>query len=432
MQVLSVKNWAHIKPETNQDREQLIRSLILNNTYNDAQIHLWKSGEDDSLYVPIEFLPFISVEEKAWKRYKFRLYGKLRSEQIPLYTSYIEHTNNHNGGIIKSPTGSGKTVIGLNIIARLGYKTLIIVPTDYLMGQWREQLKLFLQLKESEIGICRQSLCDYKNKKVVIGMIHSLAKQGRYPVEFYNEFGLVIVDEVHKLSAPTFSQSLPQFWSKYRLGLSATPRRKDGYENVFRYHIGDICNLTTNQTIKPNVVIIKYDNIASHHSGCVWGGQLSLGRYYNKLARIWHRNNMIANITVALAKKGKDVLVLSDRLLQLEALDSLLRQSGITDIGIFTGQKKKGLDRKILLATYGSAGLGADIPRLSAVVFATPRVDVEQPMGRVLREAKNEPQIVVDIIDTRSTIMQQWGYARMHFYRKNAGKITYKEVKAGD
>ena len=741
MKVLQVRNWAHIKPETNQDREQIVRSLILQNTHNDDQIHLWRDGEDDTLYVPTEFLsPPTTVEEKNWKRYKFKFEGTLRPGQELLGESYLQYIRTHNGGIIKSPVGSGKTIITMAIMSTLNWKTLVIVPTDYLMGQWREQLKLFLQLKEPEIGICRQNICDYKSKKVVIGMIHSLAKQGRYPAELYNEFGLVIVDEClhpshelltlegwksldkitredkiaqvnsethevtfvlplrvikrkfkgnligfktkqidllgtpnhkhlvykystkiknkphsvhkvkftelnptsrwkhilagrvsggdrlsrwerfciafqadgccvysnkqeyclrfafrrprkieqmiellgglsvrwkksensrgdtiftvwskvlpsknldwvsftksstyyqdilnelylwdgskhskgstkfyynteenlniaqaiavlagkvsnlqnysagekkryqlswseqsyyrdmggvykyeqyydgdvycvevpsgnivtrrggrviitgncHKLSAPTFSQSLPQFWSKYRLGLSATPRRKDGYENVFRYHIGDICNPDTAQSIKPDVYIIRYDNIESHHSGCVWGGALSLGRYYNKIAKIWHRNNMIANITVALAKKGKDVLVLSDRLLQLEALDSLLRQSGIDDIGIFTGQKKKGLDRKILLATYGSAGLGADIPRLSAVVFATPRVDVEQPMGRVLREAKDEPQIVVDIIDTRSTIMQQWGYARMHFYKKNAGKIIYKEVKVGD
>ncbi|MGQ9570673.1 MAG: hypothetical protein ACUVUQ_07490, partial [Thermodesulfovibrionales bacterium] len=88
------------------------------------------------------------------------------------------------------------------------------------------------------------------------------------------------------------------------------------------------------------------------------------------------------------------------------------------DIGIFTGQRKAGLDRKVLLATYGSAGLGADIPRLSAVVFATPHADIEQPAGRVLRKEMDKPQLIIDIVDTASYIMVGWGRARMKYYKK--------------
>jgi superfamily II DNA or RNA helicase len=170
---------------------------------------------------------------------------------------------------------------------------------------------------------------------------------------------------------------------------------------------------------------MHYYNQATHHSGCVWAGKLSLGKYFNKLARNDDRNQYIANIIGKLHKKGKETLVLSDRLEQLTTLKAMLLAMKISgdDIGIFTGQVKRGLDRKIILATYGSAGLGADLPRLSAVVMATPRADVEQPVGRVLRKEQAEPQVIIDIVDTASHIMVGWAHARMKLYKRIASKI---------
>lgn len=430
MNITQVRSLANVKVTQN-ELDKISRDLVLRSTQDDTSICLVSENEDGTLGVPIGYLnPPCKVEDRNWTRCSLPFNGAIQPKQSIYVDEWFNTVKTGNGGIIKAPTGTGKTVMALWIMSMLGYKTLVIVPTEYLIGQWKERISQFIGVPEHEIGICRQNVCDYKGKSIVIGMIHSLAKTGKYPTEFYNEFGLVIVDEVHKLSAPTFSQSLPQFWSKYRLGLSATPRRKDGLENVFIFHIGKVCNTKVLEAIKPNVVILKYNNSSTDHLGCVYGGNLSLGRYFNRVAKVEHRNLTIARVVKALRTKGYDVLVLSDRIAQLATLNSMLQKDGINDIGIFTGSKKSGLDRPTILATYGSAGLGADIPRLSAVVFATPRVDVEQPMGRVLRETKDKPQIVVDIIDTASSIMEKWGYARMKFYKKSAGKITFKEVNA--
>jgi superfamily II DNA or RNA helicase len=433
MEIVQVKNWARVKPTSREDWDHITKDLILSNSYDDSQLVLWNEHEDGTIDVPIEFLsPPRLVESKDWLTYPRAFKGVLQPKQRGLVHQWLQATTTKNGSIIKAPTGSGKTVMACYIMALLGYKTLVIVPTDYLMTQWREQIPKFLNIQPEEIGICRQNVCDYLEKQVTIGMIHSLAVRNKYPKRFYDEFGLVIVDEVHKLAAPTFSQSLPQFWSKKRLGLSATPKRKDGYENVFKYHIGQICNEVSMEAIKPDVVILKYRNPDTDHHGCVYGGSLSLGKYYNRVAGVGHRNRVIAKVVLALRKKNHEVLVLSDRLGQLDCLRMLLKEDNIAndDIGTFTGTKKTGLDRPIILATYGSAGLGADIPRLTSVVFATPRVDVEQAMGRVLRETKDRPQVVVDIVDVSSSIMEKWGWARLNFYKKKAGKITFKEVNA--
>jgi superfamily II DNA or RNA helicase len=346
--------------------------------------------------------------------------------QPALVASYLDYIQNgHSGGIIQSPVGSGKSVMATYIIAQLQLKTLIIVPTDYLMGQWKDYLKTFSKIQDHEIGTCRANVCDYIGKKVVVAMIHSVAKKERYPAEFYNQFGLCIVDEVHRLAAPTFSQSLPKFWSKYRLGMSATPRRKDGYENAFLFHIGKVCTPEVHQQIKPRVIVMHYYNLETNHTGCVWGGKLSLGKYFNKVGRNEHRNKFLAIIIAKLFHKGKDTLVLSDRLQQLQTLKELLIEGGISEvnIGTFTGQQKIGLDRKIILATCGSAGLGANIPRLSALVLATPRADVEQLVGRVLRKEQAEPQVIIDVVDIASHIMAGWAHARVKFYKRIASKI---------
>jgi superfamily II DNA or RNA helicase len=427
MDVISIRNMATVRCDTEDKRARIMRALTLHNTYDDSTLMLYNMLDGLDIEVPIGMIPR-PVECRPWEAADIQFTGELwdKYSQPTLVQSYLDYIQKgHSGGIIQSPVGSGKSVMATYIMSQLGLKTLIIVPTDYLMGQWRDYLKTFSKMQDKEIGTCRANVCDYENKKVVIAMIHSVAKENRYPAEFYNQFGLCIVDEVHRLAAPTFSQSLPKFWSKYRLGMSATPRRKDGYENAFLFHIGKVCTPEVSQQIKPRAIIMHYYNQETHHSGCVWSGKLSLGKYFNKLGRNESRNRFLASVIIKLFNKGKDTLILSDRLQQLQTIKEFLLEGGINSnaIGIFTGQSKSGLDRKIILATYGSAGLGANIPRLSAVVFATPRADIEQAVGRVLRKEQDEPQVIIDVVDTASHIMVGWAHARMKLYKRIASKI---------
>ncbi|MGQ9570672.1 MAG: DEAD/DEAH box helicase, partial [Thermodesulfovibrionales bacterium] len=336
MKILYVRNMTGIVVESTEERERLIASLTLLNKFDGEKLELFKQNSLFELEIPIAYTAYPVEFNPRWENIDVTFRGNLRAEQSKLVESYLNHIATTNGSIIQSPTGWGKTILSINILTRLKLKSLVIVPTDYLMEQWQRELKRFSNLTDADIGICRGDVCQYENKKVVVGMIHSLAKEARYPEDFYNCFGLCIVDEVHRLSAPTFSQSLPQFWTKYRLGLSATARRKDGMENVFFYHIGKICNQEIKQPIKPKVVVMEYYNPESHHGNCVWGGKLSLGRYYNKIAYLEHRNNYIAQILTKLYKKGEDILVLSDRLRQLDILRDYLIQAKIPkeDIGI--------------------------------------------------------------------------------------------------
>lgn len=328
-------------------------------------------------------------------------------------------------GIIQAPTGTGKTVMGIHVACRTHYPTLIIVPTDAIMTQWVARIKQFTNCKDKDIGIIKQNRCEYEGKAFVIGMVHTLAKaDARFPVDIYNYFGLVIYDEVHTLGAETFSKVAGLFNSHYRLGLSATPRRKDGMQNVFLYHIGPVIKAEMTIPMKPKVIVINYYNLKTHHKGCVWGGKLSLGKYMNKLVAVKERTKRICDYVMKAFSKDHDILVLTDRLEQIADLkvDLVGRGVDVSLIGKITNKTKQ-IDRKILLATYGSAGMGLDLPRLTCLILATPRADIEQAVGRVVRKADKKQPVVIDFVDYSSQIMQGWAGARMKLYKKYTDTI---------
>lgn len=426
-EVLSVTGDATIRVTPSADRQRLKSFLTLENRFSGKELVLYKELGGDLMSVPRGLVPN-QADNIGWGRIDTGFVGKLRRNQSNLIGAYFRHIENSNGGIISSPTGTGKTVMGINILSILDLKTLIIVPTSLLMKQWVGNLKTFSDLRTEDIGLCYGDVCDFDGKKVVIGMIHSLCKGGRYPENFYKSFGLCIWDEIHRLGAPTFSASASLYHSKYRLGLSATPRREDGMAKVFFYHIGSLCAPTPPPNIKPRVIVTEYTGQDAGHNGCVWNGKLSLGQYFTRLSGLYNRNMLIAGMVSEAYRKGRYILMLSDRLIQIERVHSLLEMYfdvSKEDIGICTGKKRIGTDRKILLATYGVAGLGMDIPDLSVLIMATPRVDVEQAVGRILRGKSKDTPVVIDIIDVASSIMKNWGRARLKRYKKFAGEIKY-------
>lgn len=401
-------------------------SLSLVNRFNGERLILYNDLGAGLLEIPRGLISPGQANILPWRECTIEFKGELRPGQEELVDSYLDHIKVDSGGIISSPTGSGKTVIGIAIMAKLGFKTLIIVPNLILIQQWVDRLKTFSNMTDKDIGVCHGDKCQWEDKKVVVGMIHSLSKEGRYPREFYTAFGLGIWDEIHRLGAPTFAQSATLYSAKYRLGLTATPRRSDGMDKVFFYHVGTICAPAPKHGVKPKIVMLNYRGQDTNHHGCILGGTLSLGMYWNRVARSSSRNKFLTEVIMQPYEKDRHVLVLTDRLSQVWALKGLIKSKGVqdTDIGICVGKQKYGLDRKIILATYGSAGLGMDVPILSALVLATPRADIEQAVGRILRSRTDGVQpVVLDIVDIASSIMVGWSKAREKFYRKVATEV---------
>ena len=159
-----------------------------------------------------------------------------------------------NGGLLQSACGSGKTVMALKVVAELGAPTLIILHDEGLLGQWKKDTKKFLNLKDSEIGHVQGPRCDYIGKKIVFAVTQSLhARRKSYPIGLYSYPTLVIYDEVHRAGSRTFCTWMDKVRAKFRFGLSATPRRWDGAENIFKWHIGEVFAIGKANNMAPKI-----------------------------------------------------------------------------------------------------------------------------------------------------------------------------------
>lgn len=391
----------------------------------DSHIYLYV-GDGNTLKVPIGIIDSNKIPssffEREWERISFRHNIILREKQFYLVNKFLERLK--VGGILCAKTGTGKSVMGLFIAHKLGLKTLIVVPLVSLVKQWKDLILKFTDIKEDEIGLIQGDICDVKDKKICIGMLHTLSKC-KYNLE--NEFGTVIYDEVHKLGAETFSVVARMFNARYRIGLSATPRRKDGADKVFFYNIGEIISYDDRLDITPDVVMLYYTHVESKGEYNYWNNEFNFGKYLTKLSIAKNRNNMIVNIVSELFKKGRKILVLCDRINHVKFLEKELKSKGIKEIGIWTGAEKR--KDKIIIATHGSCGMGVDIPELDTLVFASPRADVEQPVGRILRANadKNKP-LVIDIVDLACNEMRNWSKSREKFYKKINANIKIKYI----
>lgn len=417
MKTLSIREMALVEG-TNGEIQRLKKALIVRNTRQELELRLYKTtSQPTQLYIPRALIKGTPVEDANWPDLNLKSKITLRKAQRKILKDLFDYIEeNKCGGIISAGTGTGKTIMGIEAIIRLGKKALVIVPKERIFKQWIEQFRAKTNIKR--LGIIRGKTCEY-DAPVTIAMLHTIRKE-RFDF-LYKEFGTVIFDEVHTISTRYFNTVAPKFWCKTRIGLSATPRRKDGMQNVFFWHIGKVASTYAKVESHPKVVVVDYYNPATHHSGCVWNGKLSLGKYFNKLSRCEHRNKTLARYIRGAYNKDHDILVLTER---LGHIDTLIRLSKIPkeDCGRLTGSIKE-TDRKVIFGTYQSAGLGLDIPRLSCIIFAMPHADIVQPVGRVLRNKEKTP-VVIDFVDSSSLIMKRWFDKRKRYYDKIADEIV--------
>lgn len=357
------------------------------------------------------------------------------------FLKYIEETG--RGGILQAAPAWGKTAWALEMILRLGSTALVVVNREFLMKQWMKRIKKFLP--GARIGAVQQDVCEFEDRDIVIAMVHSLAKK-LYPGEMYEYFGTVIFDEVHRVPAYTWSKVPPLFPAAHRIGLSATPRRKDGTEWVFKWHIGDVVFKASKSTNSPKVRRIYTGWILPQK---LREKKLKMPTIIKMMVANKGRNQQIVNeiLKAVRSPSKRKLLVLSDRLAHLERLkdmvltdeDGNLRGDAPTMDFYVGGRKEEELDKaeeaQVIFATYQMAFEALDIEALDTVLFTTPRGDVEQSVGRIQRwcspeekkcsrlcpwragECKGKPQpIVVDFMDEDNEC-KGMAAARMRFYK---------------
>lgn len=379
-----------------------------------------------------------------------------RRNQHALVSQVMKHLMERKsfGGILNAETGTGKTVMSLEIARRIGRCTLIRVYKDDLADQWESRIKQFLP--EARVGRIQGSNLDYKDKDFVIAMIQTLVSrrdQFRENDDLVNAFGLDITDEVHRTGSREWGSTADIFNSKFRLGLSATVRRKDNCERVFKDHIGQIIAVGKGIAMKADVFFFetgfKYPESVDFNS-------LPMVTQLKWLARNVYRNKVIVNKLVQAIASGRKIIVLSkfvDHLQTLERLTSVALQFkaksdpkfeslGNKKLGFYVGalhngetrinrkgeevavkvqQTKKDLAKaskaSCIFATYKKAEDALDIPDLDTLFMVLPISDPEQAVGRILRihEEKKTP-LVVDVTDENVGLCSGMKRARVRHY----------------
>ena len=328
------------------------------------------------------------------------------------------------GGILRAVPGWGKTVAACALIVELKVPTLVIVHKEFLMDQWVERIAQFLP--DAKVGIVQQKMCDYTGKHIVIAMVHSLAGSRQYPPSLYKWPGLVITDEVHRIGAATWSPVPPLFSARWRLGISATPRRKDGADNVFTYHIGRLLFAAQEKRMIPKVRRV-WSNFRLVKTERFNPNLVSSALLIRFLTKSRSRNRLIIDQLKKAVQAGRKILVLSERLEHLSTLEKMLLKEMKSDpptIGYYVGgmskeERKDAETKQVIFATKQYASEGLDIPPLDTIFLTTPIGDVEQPVGRILRpyHGKKDP-VVVDFRDDKVRKFKKTATYRDQYYRR--------------
>lgn len=341
--------------------------------------------------------------------------------------------------IIAAP-GSGKTVMGIEAIRRLGREALIVVPKSDLVDQWLSRFLEHTSLRREDIAIANNGgiTDNWGTAKVVIGIVHTLALD-RFGEAFKRKFGVVVFDEADSSVPPTTFSCVPGlFPAKYRIGMTATRYRSDGLHTVFEQHIAQtVLTCQSNMVMKPRVIQIEYPS-ASGFINPKLEFKFRRGQLISRIASNLARTKIIADYVFKCFKADHDVLVLSDRKDQLKDIYSFLTDTfyvpkkeigylvrTLDDKQLKKDYKQKVIDSsKIILGTYGMAARGTDIKRLSALILATPQMNMTQISGRIERflQGKKTP-VIIDFVDTCYDDAVNSGRARFQQYLKRGMEI---------
>jgi len=333
-------------------------------------------------------------------------------------------------------TVTHNTVIGLYAISAIGLKSMIIVHKDFLLSQWKERIEQFLP--DARVGLIKAKTIDVKDKDIVIASLQSLSMKD-YDPSVFEGIGFVVIDEVHRTGTEVFSQALHKVNFKNSLGLSATVQRKDGMTKVFTWFIGDV---VYKKKRKQDNVIASVRNFVDkapeyNTEECMFNGKLNISKMINNVCNYTPRTKYISDVASNAVKDGRKILILSDRKAHLASIKTMLHK-GVTSGFYIGGMKDADLkaseECSVILATFSFASEGFDAQGLDTLILSSPKTDIEQSVGRILRqkecERKNVP-LIIDIVDCFS-IFERQGKKRTLYYKKLKYTIETRHVINGE
>ena len=367
--------------------------------------------------------------------------GEMREYQNIIVDKYIHQVTkpeNHGmggGGLLDVDPGKGKTVMALNVIARLRVKTLVVVHKSFLLNQWIERIQQFLPA--ARVGMIQGQILDIDDKDIVIGMLQSLSMK-EYPRDMFDTFGLTVYDECHHMSAEVFCRCMMKIVTKYTLGLSGTMVRKDGLTKVFKHFLGDVVHKEKNDTTSHAVIVkgiqYKVDDAEFNLTEYDYRGNPKFSTMISKVCNYNRRSEFVLDVlqNELATNPDQQVMILAHNRSLLEYFHDAIEHRKIATVGYYVGGMKEAAlklseSKKVIIATYAMASEGLDIKTLTTLIMASPKTDVCQSVGRILRVKHSSP-LVIDIIDPQDLFRAQW-LKRQTYYIKQRYRIVMTDTE---
>jgi len=359
--------------------------------------------------------------------------GQLRPFQEEAVAKIIAHDE----GILCAPTAFGKTAVAAWLIAKRKVNTLVVVHRQQLLDQWQERLGMFLDLPAKSIGHIGGGKTE-RTGCVDVAVIQSLYRKDEVK-DFVAEYGQVIVDECHHISAFTFEQVMRQVKAKHVVGLTATPTRKDGHHPIIYMQCGPVRFSMSARTMTETT---PFDHkVTPRHTEFRMAPELTevtIQDIYAALVDDASRNEMIANDIVGTIESGRCPLLLTGRTEHLQYFASKLagvaKHVFVLKGGIRKKQRRATAaalasvpedESRVILATGSYIGEGFDDARLDTLFLAMPiswKGTLQQYVGRLHRLHDNKRFVqVYDYVDNYVPMLARMYERRLRGY----GAIGY-------
>jgi superfamily II DNA or RNA helicase len=339
----------------------------------------------------------------------------------------------HHIGVFVAPPGSGKTVVGANLIARRGRSTLVLVHRTQLLEQWIAQLSVFLDLKPKEIGQIGGGR-RRPNGNLDVAMIQSLARKDVVN-DIVATYGHVVVDECHHVPAVSFERVMREVKARYVTGLTATPRRRDGHDPILQLQLGPV-RFSIDPKSQAAACPFDHKLIVRETEFRLSGEAADAGiqEIYRQLAQDEGRNRLILDDVVQALEEGRSPILLTERRDHVEyfarQLHGLARNLIILQGGMKTKERRAVIEQlttipeteeRLVLATGRFIGEGFDDARLDTLFLAMPvswKGTLVQYAGRLHRKHQGKAEVrMMDYVDRNVPMLARMFDKRMRGYR---------------
>lgn len=330
-------------------------------------------------------------------RFEGALKSSLRQDEAFEQTLGALEDSPTGGAILCLPPGHGKTVVSLALLSALRRKAFILVHTRFLAEQWRERIAQFLPGVKVFMWDSGSGQDDDRDAQVGIGLMQTIH---RLPSFFFSNYGVLVVDECHHVACQTLQQSIPRFNTRYTLGLSATPDRRDGLTRYLYWMVGAVSFHIPPCYKGVRALVARYCSTPAQRRALGLPADEPLeNRIQYDTRRLDFTVSVLQRILQDPARK---VLVLTLRRKHAELLTE--RARGFTAPRLLLGgtafapSDLHGVD--VVVSTYQLVSEGFDCPHLNTILCAMPKGDLVQVIGRVTRGGVGRvTPWIVDVLD---------------------------------